>query len=651
MAKKEAPKPNRPSGIDYHLSPGIPHKKSIFSFDNTVFYNRKNFTILSILTLLGMISLSIHFGVNGDEKFQIDYSKKLWSYYSSLGKDTSALYVPEGNMHLYGGLFDLTAVSLNKLIGQNDEFTPSYHTVRRVLCAVFGFIALLFTSLFAKRIGGWPLAYLTMLLMLLTPRFMGDAMVNPKDIPFAAGYIMTLYFISIYIRQLPKPSLSAIMGIVFGVMIALNTRAGGLLLIVYLFLFTAIYIGRSMYQGHALTTREITVSIAYTMAVGLIAYFAGILFWPYALAHPLVNPFKALTEFTHQPITISVLFSGLHSSSSLLPWNYIPEWIIRTIPIFSIVGVFFFFRLLKKRYHDLPFLEIFMLFFTFLFPISYAIYKHSTLHDGWRHFLFVYPSLLLIASLGWILWFTSFSSKYFRFISVILLLSLMSENLYSIITYHPYQYTYFNPLFGGIKKAYGNFETDYWMLSVKEASTWLKTHEKIDKLHKPITITTNGLYPAQVYLSDTSHNLKVTYTRYYERSEKDWDYAIFYSRFIHRDQLLNHTWPPKGTVYTVKADGVPICAVVKRDNREDYLGFQALEKNDAISAMKHFLAALKYDFNNETVSSKLAELYKNQCLYEKAADMALQSLNAFPSNPATMNLLEEIKYEQQKDAQ
>ena len=157
MAKKEAPKPNRPSGIDYHLSPGIPHKKSIFSFDNTVFYNRKNFTILSILTLLGMISLSIHFGVNGDEKFQIDYSKKLWSYYSSLGKDTSALYVPEGNMHLYGGLFDLTAVSLNKLIGQNDEFTPSYHTVRRVLCAVFGFIALLFTSLFAKRIGGWPL--------------------------------------------------------------------------------------------------------------------------------------------------------------------------------------------------------------------------------------------------------------------------------------------------------------------------------------------------------------------------------------------------------------------------------------------------------------------------------------------------------------
>ena len=115
--------------------------------------------------------------------------------------------------------------------------------------------------------------------------------------------------------------------------------------------------------------------------------------------------------------------------------------------------------------------------------------------------------------------------------------------------------------------------------------------------------------------------------------------------------MLNHTWPPKGTVYTVKADGVPICAVVKRDNREDYLGFQALEKNDAISAMKHFLAALKYDFNNETVSSKLAELYKNQCLYEKAADMALQSLNAFPSNPATMNLLEEIKYEQQKEAQ
>ena len=137
-----------------------------------------------------MVWMSIGFGVNGDEKFQVDYSKKLWAYYSSGGKDTSALNIPEGNMHLYGGLFDMTAVSINKLLGIENEFSPAYHTTRRVLCAVFGFIAILFTCLFARDLGGWPLAFLTLLLMSFTPRFFGDSMVNPKDIPFAAGYIM-----------------------------------------------------------------------------------------------------------------------------------------------------------------------------------------------------------------------------------------------------------------------------------------------------------------------------------------------------------------------------------------------------------------------------------------------------------------------------
>ncbi|MBP8943589.1 MAG: hypothetical protein KBG76_15415, partial [Saprospiraceae bacterium] len=64
-----------------------------------------------------MVGISPQFGINGDERFQVDYSKKLWSYYTSFGKETSALYIPEGNMHLYGGLFEILAISIQKAFG------------------------------------------------------------------------------------------------------------------------------------------------------------------------------------------------------------------------------------------------------------------------------------------------------------------------------------------------------------------------------------------------------------------------------------------------------------------------------------------------------------------------------------------------------
>lgn len=623
-------------------------KPTLLSFENTAFYNKKNFTILSVILLFFMVWMSIGFGVNGDEKFQVDYSKKLWAYYSSGGKDTSALNIPEGNMHLYGGLFDITAVSINKMLGIENEFNPVYHTTRRVLCAVFGFLAILFTCLFARDLGGWPLAFLTLLLMSFTPRFFGDSMVNPKDIPFAAGYIMALYFIARYIRELPRPGIRNMIGVVIGIMIALNTRAGGLLLIAYLFLFVSVSLWRQSSSSNPYGQGELLRIAATTLGLGILSYFVGIVFWPYALANPISHPMKALTEFTQQPITISVLFSGYHRSSAALPWNYIPEWIIRTIPVFTIVGVFFLFRLIKPRLQDLPFLELFILFFSFLFPIVYAIYSDSTLHDGWRHFLFVYPSLLLLAALGWYLWFTSFGSTYFRLFSFLFLMALISENIYSMMSMHPYQYSYFNPLFGGIKKAYSNFETDYWMLSVKEASDWLQKHERLGKIkNRKYTVTTNCMYPAQVFLNDTN-TIDLTYCRYYDRNPKNWDYAIFYSRFVNRSQLRNHTWPPKGTIHTVKAGGVPLCAIVKRENYDDFLGYEALKQGDQLKAIKYFQSYLAYDPTNETVSLELASIYKNNCLYEKSEEMIKLSLQAYPENSEAKVLMKEVEYEKSK---
>ena len=120
MAPKKEASPNPESAFYRNKNrPASLVKYSFFSFENDVLYNKKNFIILAVVAFAIMICMSLDVGVNGDEKFQVDYSKKLWSFYSTLGKDTSALNVPEGRMHLYGGLFDLTATFLNKLFASN----------------------------------------------------------------------------------------------------------------------------------------------------------------------------------------------------------------------------------------------------------------------------------------------------------------------------------------------------------------------------------------------------------------------------------------------------------------------------------------------------------------------------------------------------
>ncbi|MEP7269823.1 MAG: tetratricopeptide repeat protein [Saprospiraceae bacterium] len=588
-----------------------------------------------------MIGISPKFGINGDERFQVDYSKKLWSYYTSFGKETSALYVPEGNMHLYGGLFEILAISIQKALDLNDEFDPAFHIVRRILCAIFGFITIYFASLMAKNMGGWQAAFLTAVMLILSPRFFGDTMVNPKDIPFAAGFSIGLFSIANFIRTLPNPSISTMTGVIAGSVISIGTRAGGLLLILFLIFFVILFLGGSFISDTRLRSDQVWKCIRYTTVTCVLSYFGGLLFWPFGLVNPMTNPIYALNEFSNQPIALSILFKSQHLLNTQLPLNYLPEWIIRTLPIAVILGIFLFIRQYQDK--SIPRLESSILAFFILFSIGFTLIRHSSLHDGWRHFIFVYPAMVILAAIGWLVLFRNNQFHLINKIGSGLLVLLLLENIYSIIHLHPYQYTYFNPLFGGLRKAYGKFETDYWMLSVKEACDWIKQEEETHPKDSTITIATNCFYPSRVFMSDTSLDNKIAYVRYYDRGEKLWDYGIFYSRFVDQYQLAHNIWPPEGTVHTIDADGIPLCAIVKRANIDDYLGYEAVTKKNLAEAIRHFTKALEYDPFNEKAAMALSIVYLSVGQPDLAEKSLNQSLNSFPNNPGAEEVMNSIQ--------
>ncbi|MCB0642268.1 MAG: phospholipid carrier-dependent glycosyltransferase, partial [Phaeodactylibacter sp.] len=181
---------------------------------------RKIFWGLTGVAALWMIILALGVGINGDDIYQIDYSNKLLSYYSTFGQDTAALNIPKGNMHYYGGLFDILAGGLNNMFGL-EENDWAYHDVRHLLIVLFGWLAMLFTALLVRELAGWRTAILAFLMIFLSPRFLGHSLMNPKDIPFAMGTMMAIYFLFRWMRSMPQPKLWDMIGLAGGIAIAL----------------------------------------------------------------------------------------------------------------------------------------------------------------------------------------------------------------------------------------------------------------------------------------------------------------------------------------------------------------------------------------------------------------------------------------------
>ncbi|MBA2407196.1 MAG: tetratricopeptide repeat protein [Chitinophagales bacterium] len=368
-------------------------------------------------------------------------------------------------------------------------------------------------------------------------------------------------------------------------------------------------------------------------------YFGAMLFWPYGLLSPLNNPFTALKEMQNFSTNIRILFAGKHMMSNEIPWNYIPQWIAITTPLIIMIGAVLMMAaiLFSKKYFSRK--PLLLLLFIIIFPWAYSVYKNSALYDGLRHFLFIVPPITILSALFYELLFRVSTNKVIKAaITVVLITGIMLPLSWSIKN-HPNEYCYFNELVGGIKGAYGNYETDYWMNSTREASAWLKDHGSASTPGKKLIIATNCAEPVTYYFRNDTDKYKVIYVRYYSRAEKDWDYGIFYSRFIDQSQLKNKSWPNSHTIYEVKADNVPLCIVVERKDKSDFYAADALEKNEFMKADSLYTRAAKYDPSNEEawVGLGTAQLQLNKI--KDAIQSLSQSLRIYPANAQAMSFL------------
>ena len=589
------------------------------------------FIILALAMLFAMLLISRDAGISGDEEVHYKQSEMVYRYFSSLGADQSSLHTPQTHLKYYGQSFDNLTTILIHWFGIEDIYT-----FRHLMCSISGWLTILVTALFAAYLSGYGAAILVLLLFAVSPTFLGHAQNNLKDIPFALAYISSIYYSLRVIFIEGRPARKDILLLVLSIALSIGIRAGGILVIFYLGFFMFLKLVLDLIQRKIIDFESIKRQLILFFGISISGYLLSLIFWPYALQNPILNPWKSYQLMTHFPTTVRQIFEGNFDWSDFHPWYYLPKYMAITIPIVVFAGILLFFLTIRKQYSDKQKIQLLLIGFSILFPVVFVLLKQSNLYGSWRHFLFVYPGIILIAALGFHALLNRYKQRIIRLSAMVLFLMLAIHPIRFMAANHPYYYLYYNQFTGGLKGAYGNYETDYYYHSMRQGAEWLRDYLKTKSNNAPMVVGAN--FPCQWFFRNDK-NLDFVYFPWQKRSEYNWDYAIVANSYIPPFQLKNKIWPPSNTIHTIFADGIPICAVVERVTKTDFEGIQEQNKGDNIKSALLFENAMGFDPQNELLCYKFAEVLLATGKVDEADRMLAKCLEINPDFEMALILL------------
>ncbi len=612
-------------------------KESSILSGNHSFY-RLLFGLLIVFALFFMPVISFDYGITWDEPEDHVYFEKVLNYFTTFGEDKSSLDMSKGiHTHLiyYGPLVNLSAAFFHKFISPF-----GLYETRHIIISLFGFLAILFTGLLGMKHANNRVGFFAALFIFLTPFFFGSSMNNQKDIPFAAFYIISIYYIISFVKQLPRPRLSTRVFLAIAIGLTISIRIAGLLMLAYLALFVFIN-WLSMYKkrGSKMSWQLVPRYFRYIFFISVFAYFIGIIFWPYALQAPFKNPFIALSKFeSFSLVHIWEIFEGKRIYMKDFPWYYIPKSMLITIPLFVLAGLAMIIASLKKTSKKFGSYLLWILFFVLIFPIIYIIYKESAVYSSWRHVYFVYPPLIVLSALGWNRFVELFKNRWVKLGALIILAILIIRPAAWMIKNHPYQYLYYNEITGGVRGAYGNYELDYWCQSPREAAEWLLENEPVYD-SRTVVVTNNLPQAISYYTKKKTDSVVVKWARPQEWTSSGWDYAVWTTRTLPQKTMRNGYFPPKGTIHTIEVDGVPLAAIVKKENNYLDLATQLSKEKKYDSAIYYYNKAIAYDPLFEEPYRNLALAYMNLNRFDLAKKNLKKSIELYPDNPVAYYFL------------
>ena len=550
-------------------------------------FHRIIFIIIAIAIAATMFSLVSDYGSStAEDEYQINNAIQLDRYYKSFGSDTSIL---ENTQPMYSGWFNALTVTLSDVFAKFE-----IRSVRHATNAIFGFVGILFAALLAKRCRNWRTASFTMLLLGLSPVIFGHSMFNLDDIPVFATFAASLFFVKRLADHFPKPKI--VDAVFFALSSALCITANpDCSLIVAIALILCI-IGLVAQRKH----NEIKkAAIRYPIfAVGSLAVIFGIviLLIPQGIG-------EWLNSFSPNSPT-RILFEGKLVWTDLLPWYYNTKMLVMTIPAAVFVGMLLALGLCFVKKSNRA--EIITL--VCISAVSILIFSLKSDTNGiWQHLLYAEIPLYIVAAIGFDMLAESSRSTATQIAGIAIPLLLMIMPAVHIFRSHPYSHIYYNEFTGGLNHAFGRYELENYGVSNLEAAQWIIDNGKYNLSGDQLFVAARSEKAGKHYFGKYKYEVSIVETRWAERANHIWDYAIFPVTGIEPEILTSQYFPPKNTVDTISIDNVPICLVLQRTDTCDLYGRGYLANNDVQHAIELLETAVYNDPTNESAMINLID--------------------------------------------
>ncbi len=436
--------------------------------------------LMASVVVTMLLTLS-DYGLTYDEEPHIKYGERVLAFYTEGFKSNKSL-----SRSSYGAGFDLVA-ALVRRVSPWDAYRTNHW-----LCVAVAQVGLLGTYRLGRLCSGAMGGFFSLALLALTPVYYGHQFNNPKDIPFAAGYVWALYFVARVLRHAASlgpayrpPPARFWVGVTLALALAMSVRVGGLMVSVFLMFFIAVALldrlrvgGPAPLHGAARLCIRVGASLvaAWSMMVAI---------WPRALLSPFEGPQRALAAVTHYKAYDSpTLLGGKVVASDALPWDYLPTYFALQLPepVSVAAGCAALWVVAQASLalwgrRPLPLVSLLLLTAT-LSPPAYAIVRGSRLYNGLRHFLFLIPVLSVLAGgavAGLARW-TGRRLPVGALVVVLVAVLACADQALAMVRLHPYEHVYFNRWAGGPAAAVGKFETEYYGAVYQELLSKLNEH-------------------------------------------------------------------------------------------------------------------------------------------------------------------------------
>jgi hypothetical protein len=421
------------------------------------------------VTLIALVAATFRdYAISNDEEVQQHYGALIVAYYVSGFTDQALFHFRD--LYLYGGLFDVAAVGLGKILPFD------IYDVRHLLSSLIGIGGIGAAWAMARAVGGPRAGFFAAAAITVCGIWYGAMFAHTKDIPFAAAMMGALYFLLLLGRELPTPRWHLVL--LFGVLsgCALGIRVLGLFVVSYAGFIVLAYAPVAGIADWRRALAFVARSALTLLPAFLIAYVIMLAMWPWAnLA--LLNPVRAIYAFDNFHYPINTILDGHVYRMAEVPRWYVPTYIAIKLTLVLIIGAGLGLVLAvlpcpaAQITNKLWRRETALVALAALFPLACDVIANVPGDTGMRHFLFTVPPIAVLAGLG-LNGALSRLETIHRFagsVGIAIVLIALSCNATTLYRLHPDEYLFFNPLVGGLEGASRRYATDYWVNIMPEA--------------------------------------------------------------------------------------------------------------------------------------------------------------------------------------